>query len=145
MSFSITLMIESSSSVLGAQGLCLHYHQHPSSLLCYHLLSKFSSVHWAMALQSFMWFLRNMNCGWRQLYQPRGCSPPHIEGDSAPSRSDQSQDKPATPFGKGTWGVHNHVVLHSFFTVNCGGFKSVWMIPGTHSVPMAYLIKSNYI
>lgn len=41
--------------------------------------------------------------------------------------------------------VCTNVVLHSLFTVNCGGFRSVWMIPGTHSVPMAYLIKSNYI
>lgn len=69
-----------------------------------------------MALQSFMWFLRNMNCGWRQLYQPRGCSPSHIEGDSTPSRSDQSQDKPATVFGKGTWGVHKR---GSSFSLHC--------------------------
>lgn len=72
---------------------------------------------------SFVWFLKNVNCGWRQLYQPGRCSPPHVRGDSAASRSVQSQDKPTTPFGKGAQGVHIHVGLRSLFTWELWGLE----------------------
>lgn len=72
---------------------------------------------------SFVWFLKNVNCGWRQLYQPGRCSPPHVRGDLAASRSIQSQDKPTTPFGKGAQGVHIHVGLRSLFTWELWGLE----------------------
>lgn len=158
MSLSIPLITESSSSALDAQGLrkfqdvlickfCLHYHQHPSSLLFYCLLSKFSSVHSAMTLQSLC-----PSCGFSKMWIVDGGSCIRwgnallhtLEEIQTPKEVSKVRTSLQLPLEKGLKVCTSMWVFIPCSLVNCGGYKPVWMISGSHLVPMLYLVKLNY-
>lgn len=147
-------MIKISSSALGAQGLrkfqgdvlicecCLHYHQHPLSLSLYCLLSKFSSVHRAMTLQSLcplcgfseMWIVEGGSC------ISQGNPLLHTLGEIQPPQEvSKVRTSLCLPLGKGLEGCTTMWVFIFSSPVNCRGYKSFWMISGSHLVPMVKL------